>query len=430
MSMKSKWLFLIGFMFIVSIRFFYLHLANSGNNYSLAAIHSNGDATHYYEIAQNIFKHNVYSDNNSEIPTQSATWRPPVWPFVLSMLFYISDNPWIIILCKSVLETVLILLGLYVLKKKLNIKGVYLLPFLLIFIEPQFVKYSVTFLSESLSAVMILLVSIMFITLSGNKSYSLVIPVLSAIIVLCHPVSVFFIVILFGFYLISNIKTHFKVALFHGLLFSLIVLSWPYRNFKTFNEGLYLTASQGATFSKGWNEKVTSEFTNVDGDLADETMNFKYLDKDLLVANTTVLQSSKLCKMGALRFIETLSFSEKVQLVFKKIRSNFIPYPEKPKHILIENAAIFFRILYLFVFLQMIYRFLRLKINMQSQKDRVFIVIFSIFIGQIVMSSYVYTGLRFNSIYGLALLFAFLYLNSHFILDKIVSKWNNYTKKI
>ena len=59
-----------------------------------------------------------------------------------------------------------------------------------------------------------------------------------------------------------------------------MVISWPIRNYVTFEEGPYMTISQGTTLSKGWNEKVASKFTNVDGDLADEYLNLKYLDQN------------------------------------------------------------------------------------------------------------------------------------------------------
>lgn len=417
---KNNWFILVTFIFLVGIKFYFLHLSDKSNSYSNEMIYKNGDATHYYLIAENIYKYNVYSDTNSTIPSQSATWRPPFWPFILSLFFYISTNPFIVILCKSLLEITLIGIALYLFKKKSKIDAYYFLPFLILFIEPQFLKYSVTFLSESLSAVLILLFSILFIIGNGLKKYSVVIPILAAIIVLCHPVSLFFILSLFGIYLLSFVKTNFKTAVFHGLLFSLLLLSWPYRNLVTFQHGLYLTASQGATFSKGWNEKVVTQFTNVDGDLADETMNLKYLNKSEIIANPTFLDHSSMYKMGTEKFIKSLTFKEKLQLAFKKVKSNFIPYPEKSKAVFIENLAILFRVLYLFVFLQMLYRFSKGKISFQSQKDRLFLVVFSVFIGQIIMSIYVYTGLRFNAVFGLTLLFAFVYLNANYVLDSVL----------
>ncbi len=419
---KNNWLLIVTFIFLISIKFYFLYLSDKNNYYSKEIIYNNGDASHYYCIAENIYKFHVYSDDNSNIPNQSATWRPPFWPFLLSLLFYISKNPLTIIICKSLLEIGLIIVALYFFKKKSEIKIIFLCPFLFLFIEPQYLKYSVTFLSESLTSVLIFVVSIFFIFQNNKNKFSLLIPILSAIIILCHPVSVFFILTLFGIYLILLLKNNYKIALIQGLLFFLIVVSWPLRNFITFNEGIYLTASQGATFSKGWNEKVISNFTNVDGDLADESINLKFIDKSLIKPNNSLLEISNLYKEATFKFIETVSFTDKLKIAFKKVKSNFIPYPEKPKPVFNENIAILFRILYLLVFVQMICRLLKGAINFNFQIDRVFIVVFTIFIGQIFMAVYIYTGLRFNAVYGLTMLFAFLYLNSNYILDFILFK--------
>lgn len=417
---KKNWFLILTFLFLVSIKFYFLYLTDKSNSYSKEVIYNNGDASHYYEIAENIFNFNVYSDNNSNIPTQSATWRPPFWPFILSLLFYVSTNPFTVIIFKSILEISLISFSLYFFKNKFKIKNYYFIPFLLLFIEPQYLKYSVTFLSESLSAVLILLLSVLFVTGNSFKKYSILIPILAVIVILCHPVSVFYTLVLFGIYLLSFVQTNFKITIVHGLLFSVLLLAWPYRNLYTFQQGFYLTASQGATFSKGWNEKVVSQFTNVDGDLADETINLKFLENTAIKPNATFLENSNLYKKATWKFIKTLSFSEKVQLAFIKVKSNFIPYPEKSKSVFIENVAIFFRILYLIVFLQMLYRIVKGKIRFQSEKDRVFMVVFSVFIGQIVMSIYIYTGLRFNSVFGLTMLFSFIYLNFNYILDSVL----------
>jgi hypothetical protein len=420
--LKNNRLIILVFFFLLIIKFYYLYLAYKSNSYNIEFIYNNGDAGHYYKIAENIFKFNVYSDDGSKIPTQSATWRPPFWPFVLSLFFNISKNPLIIITCKSIIEISLMIFTLLLYKRKSKIESYYFLPFLLLFIEPQYLKYSVTFLSESISAVLIFLLCVLFIVGNSNKKYALVIAILSATIILCHPVSVFFVIVLFGIYLLSIIKSNLKITLFSGLLFAILALAWPLRNLNTFHQGFYLTASEGATFSKGWNETVLNQFTNVDGDLADESLNLKYLNKKQLIPNKTVLENSKLYKMATWKFINTLGTGEKFKLAFKKVKSNFIPYPEKPKSTFIENIAIIFRILYLLVFLQMIYRFVKGNFSFQLQKDRVFMVVFAIFSGQIAMSIYIYTGLRFNSVFGLTLLFCFIYLNSAYILNSKLFK--------
>ena len=97
---------IIGF---ASIKFYYLYRANLQNGYSIASAYNGANAGHYLTIAKNIAHFNVYSDTNSNVPSEGATWRPPFWPFILSILFHFSSNPLSLILLKSIVESSLIL---------------------------------------------------------------------------------------------------------------------------------------------------------------------------------------------------------------------------------------------------------------------------------------------------------------------------------
>jgi hypothetical protein len=422
---NKKWITILIAIGLISVKFYFLYLCDENDNFSNEAIQSNFDASHYLTIGKNIADYNVYSDTNSKIVSEMATWRPPFWPYVLSILFKISTNFFILMVLKAILEVVLIALLLFKFKKDTAIKGIDILPFFIVFVEPQYLKYSMSFLSESLSSILILGLTIFFISFKKTKSYQFVIPILASMIILCHPVSIFFVISLFSIYLIIILRSNFAGVLLPGLLFLLLLLAWPYRNYLAFNKEFYLTASQGATFSKGWNEKVATQFTNVEGDLGDESLNLKYVDRELLIEpEISVLDLSRLYNEGTKKFIKGLSLEEKIRIALIKIKSNFNPFPEKPKQGFLETTSIFFRILYIIVFFQMIYRFLRKeKINFDLMKDRIYLVILAIFMGQAIMSVYVYTGIRFNSIYSLTLLFCFVYLNKEFIsesLQKIV----------
>lgn len=407
---------------LISVKFYYLYRANLQNGYSMAAAYNGADAGHYLTIAKNIANFNVYSDTNSNVPSEGATWRPPFWPFVLSLLFHFSSNPLHLIILKSILESSLILWILFQLKKQMDVKLIWFAPFFLLFIEPSYLKYATTFLSESLTSILILVLVYFFVNLDNNKRYHIAIPILSSFLILCHPVSVFFVVSLFIIYLFYNLKANFSVVIVHGLLFSVLVLAWPIRNYSTFHKGFYLTASKGAAFSKGWNEKVSSNFTNVDGDAANETLNLKYLKNPVQNPNNlTTLDWSNLYTEGTKNYITSISLQEKLKIVFIKLQSNFNPFPEKSKPVFLDKLSVLFRILYLIVFLQLIFRLIKKpEIQFHSRKDKVYLVVFSVLIGQIVMSIYVYTGLRFNSIYSLTMLFCFIYLNIDFFMDKVL----------
>ena len=71
----------------------YLLFQISSNDFSNAIVYNNGDAGHYLKIAKNINDFHVYSDNSSAIATENATWRPPFWPFLLSLFFVFMHFP-------------------------------------------------------------------------------------------------------------------------------------------------------------------------------------------------------------------------------------------------------------------------------------------------------------------------------------------------
>ena len=413
-------LLIIGFILLV--KGYFLFTTFNHNDLTEATISKSGDAGHYFKIAKNIAEFQSYADSSSAAANESATWRPPVWPFTLSFFFYVSKNPLLLLVCKIIFETLILVSALLYFKRRNNYTVLFFSLLLLLLIEPQYLKYSATFLSESFTAVLVLLFMLLFLGLKTQYQFHILIPIIAALTVLCHPISVFFVITLLGIYLLFNVKEHFKVCLLHGLLFLAIVFSWPIRNRITFDKGYYLTASQGATFSKGWNEKVLTNFTNVDGDLADEGLNIKYItNREIKQPVESVLVLSKIYQEATINYINTLSFNQKAAIIFKKIKSNFNPFPEKSKHGFFEDLSILFRVLYLILFMQLFRRVLQFKkFNFESQVDKAFVVILSIFIGQILMSSYIYTGFRFNAIYSLSLLFCFIIVNKNIINKAMV----------
>ncbi|TYA71428.1 hypothetical protein [Seonamhaeicola marinus] len=186
------------------------------------------------------------------------------------------------------------------------------------------------------------------------------------------------------------------------------------RNLQTFHKGFYLTASQGAVFSKGWNDKVALEFNNVDGDLADESLNLKRMGyNEKALKPLSVLDRSELLKESTWNYIKSLSIKEKFSIIYVKLRSNFNPFPMKEKNTFLDNLGIPFRLFYLFVFIQAVY-LLTIRKNWKGSRGRICLVILSVIIGQVVMSIYTYTGLRFNAIYGVTLLFLGVLINLEF----------------
>ena len=69
---------------LASVKMYFLYKAHLQNGYSIESAYNGADAGHYLTIANNIANFNVYSDTNSSVATEGATWRPPFWPFILT----------------------------------------------------------------------------------------------------------------------------------------------------------------------------------------------------------------------------------------------------------------------------------------------------------------------------------------------------------
>lgn len=382
-----------------------------------------GDAHHNLMIAKNIHDHHTFSDDNSNQPSEYAVWRPPLWPFIISLFFFLTNNVFFILVLKILLETLFIVLIYKKLKKSRIVKNYGLL--LLLLLEPFYQKYSITFLSEGVTALLILYLFYLFISLTKEKRTNILIPIILSVTILCHPVSIIFVGTLFGFYCLLNVKSHTKTIVLHTVIFVVLTIAWPLRNQMVFNKGIFMTASQGTTLSKGWNERVAEDFNNINGDLADANLNLKFVSQAEIdaVSNSTIDQS-KLHKKATKIFFDQLSFQEKTSIVWVKLRSNFNPIPEIKKRGFLEQLASLFRVLYLIIFIQSIYFLIkRRKFFWTDIKVRIALFTFSIFVGQFIVASALYTGLRFNAIYCLSLLASFFIFNYDDVIHKVKSKY-------
>ncbi|OYU80808.1 MAG: hypothetical protein CFE23_07525 [Flavobacterium sp. BFFFF1] len=407
----------------LAIKFYFIGAFNSQGAYEAKnAFLNNGDAGHYLQIAKHIGKFHEYSDLDKKGLSENATWRPPLWPFLLSPALLLTNNLLIVVILKTIFETALILFSLLFIKKRSGRSFKFVIPFLFLLLEPHYLKYSVTFLSESLTAVLILLLAVLFVYDDRSLRSGLRISVLAALIILCHPVAVFFIATLFSVHFFITARKNLRDAFLQALLFIGLVGSWGLRNELSFHKGWYLTASQGAVFSKGWNEQVVSDFTNTQGDNADESINLKFLTKESYAsASGSVLDMGKFYRKGTIAYIEKIGFFERLKIIYVKLRSNFNPFPETPKEGWLEKSAIVLRGLWLLVFFQSILLVVKRVFYRKTVNSRVLIVVLSVLSGQLLMAILIYTGLRFNAIYGLCLLACFLFLNLD-ILTKIYKK--------
>lgn len=371
-----------------------------------------GDASHYLEIGENIHLFNVYSDDYSGFPTEKATWRPPVWPYVLAIFYKISDSFFVFIILKTFLVTGLLMVCIHYFVRYFRKTNLFVFFPILIILEPQFHFYSLTFLTEDLTAVFVLLYFLLYIKYISTKLNSIIFGILSALLLLTHPITLFLIISIFTVLFLNHFKDNKLNVFLIGFSFVLLTLIWPVRNYFTFHRGLYLTTSQGIVLAKSWNDSIVNNFNNVDGDMADPRINLKYINFQGYKKYTGDINESKLYKDATFKFIKSKSFTVLFKISLKKIKSNFNPLPEKRQEMALNKLAIPFRVVYLLLFIQSIYLLLfKRNIIPESKLKAVYFVI-AIICAQLLTSFFFYTGLRFNVIYSLTLALIFLILNS------------------
>jgi hypothetical protein len=405
---------------ILLVKAYFLTQFSQSAGADQATAFSNGDAGHYLTIGKNLADFGAYADNQSAIPTEKATWRPPIWPWLLSVFFWFSDKLTVILALKIALELAIGFWALTKLRKRFNLDPKIYFALFLIFLEPQLLKYDTTFLTESLSATLLFALAVSFMTTVGRKiSFGFIL--LCAAVILCHPISVFCVATLFAIYLYKAGRQQWQRIVISIVIFVLAIAAWPLRNALTFQKGMYLTASQGTTFSKGWNGRVASDFTNVTGDLASEDDNLKYLQSNTPLPADSPVSMSKIYKQATWAFIDQASLAELSQIAFRKLTANFNPLPEQPKSGLLETAGSGARALYLINFIALAaYRFFHKR--MSNVGRAAMPVVFAILVGQVLMSIYIYTGFRFNSIYGMISLACLLLILADVIPGKFIKK--------
>lgn len=419
MRIILKYSFFLICIFVFGVNLFFLYKNFKVGNFLEQNI--TGDALHYLEIAKNINSFGVYSDNNSFLPSESATWRPPFFPYLLSVFLIFTKNILSIVVLKFLFQTFLILYGFYHLYKNNLISRPAFNFGVLILIEPYYLKYSYSLLSESLSAsLLFLFVCFSIVSLLRGRGFFETV-FLGFLSIINHPVVLFFVLIILGLVFFKIVIQNKFLAFKFSVFFISLILIWPIRNFILFDKGIYLTASQGATFSKGWNERVIHDFNNVDGDLADESLNLNYLISKPNLDSVSVLELSKLYKSATINFIKSNGWKENLAIAGRKVLSNFNPFPEKSKPGLLELSASFFRCIYLLFLVVPIVSFIFFKVRL----DVIYFIYISVYLSQMLMSVIIYTGLRFNSPYSLVL-FGLIILRLSILLNRVKSKTSSH----
>jgi hypothetical protein len=380
-----------------------------------AIIPTGGDAGHYYAIAQNLAEYNSYSDLpissaaagiNHAIPvsaTATATWRPPLWPFVLSIWMQITSNPQTQMLLKLVFEGLLIgfvFLMLQTFDLGVVATGIFLC---LLAVEPHYLKYSLTFLSENLTAFLLLVFSssFMYSVMTNSRKTIWCCAIFGGLAVMSHPVVFPFVLMVFSIAIIRLFRSRrASLALVSSTVFAMVVLVWPLRNQFVFGQGLFMTTSQGAVFSKAWNEDVLIKHNNTQGDLLDEGLNVSRYNDLLLKFGTDPILNSQIMQQATYRFIGESDMFVLFKMALWKWYCGINPVPQTNKPGLIESAGTAFRVFYLLGLLLGIYSLVTNTFEPNSLPYWSAWVLILVFTAISITSIMLYTGIRFNSVYA------------------------------
>jgi hypothetical protein len=275
--------------------------------------------------------------------------------------------------------------------------------FCLLAIEPHYMKYSLTFLSENLTALLLVLMtgSFLYTVMDNSRRATWCCAVFGGVAILSHPVVLpfVFLMVLVSIVHMFKIKRR-QVAFFSFVLFSLVVLSWPLRNQLIFGQGLFMTASQGAVFSKGWNDEVLAKHTNTQGDLLDEGLNLSRYPDLLSRFDADPIQNSSIMQEATLRYMGETDLHLLVKMALWKWYCGINPIPQTLKPGLLEAMGTIFRVFYLVGLVLGVYALVTNKFEYNTLPYWSALILVLVFSAISIISVGLYTGLRFNSVYA------------------------------
>ena len=190
------------------------------------------DSYGYLNIAENLIEHQTFSKSPAGEPILADISRTPVFPLLLTLLKFFSDNViW--------LGGILLLIGsvnVWLTFKIADIlianKRMVLLATILMAIDIPSIFFSSIILTETLFTCLLLLLLLLTIQKDIDLKRSILIGFMMSMVILCRPIAVF-LPLLFIIYLIWKQKSWKIVGSF---LFSsyLLVTLWAYRNYTHF----------------------------------------------------------------------------------------------------------------------------------------------------------------------------------------------------
>jgi len=261
---KNKWILVILFAALAVRMLYFVNIKPWDRNYS-SGTEGYGDALEYQAVANKIIETGTYPENFF-----LDTYRTPGFPIYIAGIYYIFGVKPHYVLFSYIFLSVLTVLFIYLISKKLFDNNIIALFAAALFaLEPNTIKLVTEFGTESLHG--FLLIAAFYFLISGLKNEKAYIFILSAVIfglaALTRPVNLYFYIIclaLIVFYPQKKYLYKMKFALLFGLVYFLTITPWMYRNYRTYGH-FSTNAFQGtavyynAILVKAYAEKLTMD---------------------------------------------------------------------------------------------------------------------------------------------------------------------------
>ncbi|MCG2725344.1 MAG: glycosyltransferase family 39 protein [Elusimicrobia bacterium] len=285
------------------------------------------DALSYDTIAWNIARGFGFSIQ-SGLPTPI---RAPMYPFFLSVIYYIFGHSLLMATLTQALLGSLTCFFVYDMAKKLFGERVGLMSAWLSCLYPVLIVYSGLLLSETLFTFFFALTIALFIrSENGVKEYWLMLSCVAlGVTTLIRPTTILFPAGIFMALLISGVNRPFRKILLAALAFSFTVLPWTARNYKQF--GVFLPVATGGSTCLYATGRMTEgiEYKRGFEDIPKKWEKFKESDEFSLGIDPNIRFDRQLKKEG-ISIIKN-NFSEYTAIVLKRI----------PKYWLSSHSSVF-----------------------------------------------------------------------------------------
>tara|TARA_R100000935_G_scaffold50402_1_gene76254 strand:- start:392 stop:1687 length:1296 start_codon:yes stop_codon:yes gene_type:complete len=331
------------------------------------------------------FRNNNIANTNYEFGSYS-TWRPPIWPFLISGIFILFGYKLIYLI---IFKFILHVLGLYIFYRTLKLINlrieIILIGLIFYGLNPAWQIYSRVFLSEPITLFFITLWVYLLVEYSKRRISYWPQAIIAGILILCHPYFIFLPFSIWGILFFNKIFT-LKSITFSGILCVLIISIWVVRNMVILDTTeIVITTSAGAVMAKGWNSMVLSEHSNTKGDLANEGLVLRNYDYDTSLYYNE-LKRMKLFKDATFHFINS-NKDLVLPIIYKKIISALNPIPEQPKPGILETGRWIIQFLSLVAMIYII-AFIENKLIVS--------LVIGLLISTILITILTYSGFRFR----------------------------------